>query len=632
MANLILPEQETVSSVVPETVSPSAAQISLPSGPGGAESAWNFATVSALLLLVAVWAWKLYTTWEAWGNLTVDSGHEMYVPAMLAQGKVLYRDLWYPFGPASQYFTSYLFRVFGPRLNVLYWAGALSALGSAIFLYLTGMRLRLWVAGWAAGTVLLMEAFEPSVFCFPLPYSYAVVYGCFIGCVFLWLAVSGAYSRNRGWILAAGLAAAVALLLKPEFGVAAYCCMALWIGVRWLAQRSWRNLAKDSLATLPGILICGYVAWWMVSIAGAKFITQENIQSWPSSYFMKTFGKTWLAQTGFTVSRAAFLEAFHRAIPVAVVILALGVLLWWRGFDRRALLGKSLIVLGLGWYLVRKNFFVLSLKNSLTLLLSLVFFPRDVVLYIILAAVAAVVFLWRKPVTDRALAVALLLTFSGLLAFRVLMKTYSIGYAIYYNGPVVLSYLVLLSLAIPRTKRPRWFVFACEAALGLACLFPVYQHTRAMEAGGKDFVPLTTDRGTIRVTEHMAENYRAAIQFMKEKAALGQSVLSVPEDTSLYFFSGTVCPNRVYLFIPGAVAPGKMTEEAIREIEQKPVDYLLWSNRKFPEYGAAEFGKDFNREIGQYLESHYRPVGPLIPNHGDPKDWTAVVWERKLGQ
>jgi hypothetical protein len=133
----------------------------------------------------------------------------------------------------------------------------------------------------------------------------------------------------------------------------------------------------------------------------------------------------------------------------------------------------------------------------------------------------------------------------------------------------------------------------------------------------------------------MAENYKAAIQFMKEKAALGQSVLSVPEDTSLYFLSGVDCPIRVFSFTPGVLAPGKMTDETIREIGQKPVDYILWSNRSFKEFGVPVFGEDFDREVGDYLKSHYRPIGPLIPGTNpstkDDPEWTAVVWLRKSG-
>src|SRR5882762_5339432 len=115
---------------------------------------------------------------------------------------------------------------------------------------------------------------------------------------------------------------------------------------------------------------------------------------------------------------------------------------------------------------------------------------------------------------------------------------------------------------------------------------------------------------------------------MKEKASAGESVLSVPEDTSLYFLSSTNCPTRVFSFTPGIVAPGQMTDKMIREIERQPVRYLLWSNRQFPEFGTPVFGEDFDREIGDYLKANYHRVGPLVPVTGSDSDWTAVVWER----
>jgi len=630
MANLISAEQLIVSSESKNSDLPNIEPNDFPPSSADSGSPWNFSTIVALLLLVLIWAVKLYTTWGAWGNLSIDSGHEMYVPAMLAEGKKLYRDVSFTYGPGAPYFTSYLFRLFGVRLNVLYWAGSLSALGSAILLYFTGMRLSPWLAGWTAGAVLLMEVFQPSMFCFPLPYASAAAYGCFTACLFLWIVVNASLSRSWFWTLGAGTSAAVALLLKPEFGIACYGTLACLVAARAYLQRSWRLLGGDVAAILPGIVLGALVIRWMVSIAGVEFITQENILSWPTSYFMKTYGKTWLEGTGFTVSGSAFLEAFHRGLPVAAVVLTLCILLRWKGSATRSLLGKALIVLALVWYLVSKDFFVLSMKNSLSLLMSTIFFPRDMVLYVIVAAVAAWCYFWWRPAPARNLAIALVFVFSGLLAFRVLMRMNAGGYAIFYNGPVVLSFFLLLCMVIPRSNRSRRFVFFVESALCLACLTPVFLHVRANEAAAKDYVPFSTNRGTIRISKHMAENYKAAIQFMKEKAALGQSVLSVPEDTSLYFLSGTDCPTRVYSFIPGSVAPGKMTDETIQEIERRPVGYVLWSNRKFSEYGAKDFGKDFDTEIGDYLKSHYRPVAPLVPDAGASSEWAAVVWERKL--
>ena len=592
---------------------------------------WNSTTYGALVVLVVLWATKVYTTWAAWGNLTIDSGHEMYVPALLAEGKMLYRDVWFLYGPVAPYFNSYLFRLLGMHLNVLYWAGSLSALGSAIFLYLSGMRLSSWLVGWTAGAVVLMEAFQPTLFCFPLPYGFAAVYGCLVGCLFLWIVINASTSREWPWMLAAGMAAAVALLIKLEFGIACYGTLALLIAVRSFLQRSWRPLAKDIVAILPGIAICGLVIRWMVSIAGAEFITQENFMSWPTSYFMKAYGKVWLELTGFTVTSSAFHEAMFRAIPLAVALLVSCCVLWWKRSDSRSMLLRVVLVLSVFVYFIKDIYMNVLPPQQLESTLSTVFFPQDMVLYVVVATFVVWGCFWRlgAAAAVRNPSLPLLLTFSSLLAFRILMKMSPGGYPIYYNGPVVLSFLLLLCLIIPRSGRSRRFVFLAELVICLGCLAPVTLHAVAFEAEAKNFVPLMTERGTIRVSKHLAENYRAAIQFMKQKASLGQSVLSIPEDTSLYFLSGTHCPTRVFLFTPGVLVPGKMTDDIMREIDRKHVSYLLWSNRTFPEYGAPVFGKDFDQDFGDYLKSRYRPVAPLIPNTGNYWQWTAVVWERK---
>src|ERR1700688_2013922 len=147
---------------------------------------WNRATYTALIALVVIWAILMCLTWAAWGDVTIDSGRELYVPLVLSKGKTLYRDVWYPYPPAAPYLNAFLFHLFGVHLNVLYWAGSLPALGCAIFLYLTGMELGSAVIGFAAGAVVLIQAFASWLFSFPLPYSYASVYGCFTACAFLW--------------------------------------------------------------------------------------------------------------------------------------------------------------------------------------------------------------------------------------------------------------------------------------------------------------------------------------------------------------------------------------------------------------------------------------------------------------
>ena len=314
------------------------------------EVSWNRTTCAALFCLGVLWALLVFSTWATWGNLTIDSGREMYVPAVLSEGKMLYRDVWYLYGPAAPYLNSFLFRLFGMRLNVLYWAGSLSALGSAVFLYLTGMRLSSWVVGWTAGAVVLLQAFQPSLFSFPLPYSFSSVYACLIACLFLWLIIRAPTSTSWAWIFGAGTAAAVALLLKLEFGVACYVALILFVVARGIREQSWKRVLWDFLAILPGAALCVAVVGWMVSIAGIDFITQENLASWPTSFFMRTYGKYWLDVTGFSLNAAAFAEAMLRTTILAGIVLVFYSILRWARLEGRSIfLRAGLIVAGLAF-------------------------------------------------------------------------------------------------------------------------------------------------------------------------------------------------------------------------------------------------------------------------------------------
>jgi hypothetical protein len=591
----------------------------------GPPVSWTPTTFIALATLLALWGLKVYSTWAAWGSLTIDSGHEMYIPAQLAEGKQLYRDVWFMYGPASAYFNSYLYRLFGVHLSVLYWAGSVSALVSAIFLYLVGMRLSSWLVGWTAGTALLLEAFQPTIFCFPLPYAFAAVYGCMLGCVFLWIVVCAAESTHRGWILAAGLAAAIALLDKPEFGIACYGTLLLLIVVRSYRQRSMKTILPDSVATLPGILLCAVVIYWMVSIRGVEFITQENVLSWPTSHFMKTYGKMWLETHGFRIDGPSFVAAFWRSIAPLGVLFVTWSFLWWRTWDRRSILLRCGFVLGLVLYFKKSSLFVCPLPIPLSEKLSPIFLPQDMLLYVAIATVAIWgYFFWRRG--DMSPVLPLTLTFACLTAFRILMGMQAVGYPIFYNGPVILCYLLLVRMIIPRSVGNPHRRFWGEAVICFGCLLAVHLVSQDIESHAKDYVPFQTDRGLIRTTKRKVQNYEVAIRFMKEKAARGETVLSIPEDTSLYFLSGTQCPTRIFDFSPGVVAPGKMTEEVIREIDRAPVQYLIWSNREYPDYGVPVFGKDFDQPLGDYLKSHYRPVGLLTPDSGP--GWAAEIWQR----
>jgi hypothetical protein len=592
-------------------------------------SAYDSTTYLSLLALTVLWAFLFHKTWATWGSVTIDSGREMYVPAALAQGKTLYRDLSYPYPPLAPYFNAVLFRLFGIHLEVLYWAGSLSALGSAVLLFFTGARLSFRLAGLAAGAVLLFEAFRQSLFSFPLPYSYSAVYGCLIACVFSWSLVHATTSKSHVWRFAAATAAGAALLLKLEFGAACYGALALLIASECLGERSWKKLWQWLAAATPAAAACCAVAAWMMSLRGADFITHENFDSWPSSYFMRQYGKLWLKMTGFDLSAAALKTA---ATEILWFLCAAVVLRWifrrMEGSERRLLLWIVLLVIGVIFVLQppsQNSIVPFHMRFWLQNNLDVVAFPPAMAVLVLGAAA------WRLVSHNRShgqanATIAIFFTFAGVLPFRALFQTKSYGQAIYYDGPEILCMLIMVSIFVAPPGTSKRLRSCATILISALCLVSTIIDSNVFLPYFDSYVPLVTDRGTIRLPKGLKENYAATIAFMKQNGAKGESTLSIPDDASLYFFSGTESPSRVLAFVPGVVAPGKMTSDVIAQLDMNKPRFLIWSNKQYPGYGAPQFGTDFDVPVGDYLRANYRPIGHLMP--ADPTEWNADIWER----
>jgi hypothetical protein len=585
---------------------------------------WNRKVFLALSSLVLIGSALFSLTWAHWGDLTVDCGREMYASAELVSGKTLYSDVWYPYNPGSPYLNSVLFRLFGVHLSVLYCAGALAALGSAIFLFLTGLEIVPLIAAWTAGTVLLIQSFVPGLFSFPLPYSFSAVYGCFSACLCLWLSVKACSSPRARWMFAAGIAASMALLMKLEIGVACFAALGVLVLVRAMQQRSLNRVALDVAALLPGFLLSGAVIYWMIFLRGAEFLTQENLASWPTSYFMRTYGSLWLSSKGLALSPIAFL--LRAVAPLSIVAI-----FWW-GF--RWILGRY----------GRRSWFIGTALLALTALLVLsayselaakaarwLFFPPAAPFLVVILTPLAAWLCWRYGFAPEYAQILILFCLASCVALRILLRMEPFRYSIYYDGPIVLSYLVVLSFFLNR-KGPA-LMPGSRSAVFLACLATLVAVTGAVVPLYKSNVgsiALITKRGTIFATPQKVGAYRAALDFIRNHQQADASFLSVPEDMSLYFFANIDCPTRVYQFGPGILAPGKMTDEFIGEIERKKTRYLIWSNRTFEEYGVPNYGIDFDQSVAKYFTENYRPIRGI---GGDASaGWKAVIWERRTEQ
>jgi hypothetical protein len=568
----------------------------------------------ARAFILAVFIGFTIYTWEQWGDLRVDTGREMYVPAMLAQGKMLYRDLWYPYMPLAPYVEALFFRIFGVHLLVLYLSGLAITLGFALMLFELSKRFLLPAGAALVAFGYLMQAFIPGEFNYVLPYAYAAAYGSFFGLVFLYFLVRHIRRETGPNLLLAALAAGLALLAKQEFGAACWLVLVVALLGNYWGHRSPRSLGEEALRCIPGLAVFLLGFGWFVWRLSLRFVVFENFQSTPGSYFMRTYGAKWVADRGLRFVPSEILNT------MGIALLCLGV--WFcAAWVSRSALSK-------GWFSGRTRVRVLAASIAIALIglvshrhwVGYLFWNRSNAEFLFFPIgmfwLACAVFLWKavrylRTGNREYLALAAVGAYALASGIRIMVQVEPRNYSIFYDSAIFLTFVFVLVRVLQRGLRSLSEVtgrrlliglLTVEAAGLLVTLLPVpildYQLPSALH----------TDYGTIYTTHENAAVMRLAIDFLKEQKALGKHVLVLPEELPLYFFAGMEAPSRWYQLSPGILLPGA-EGTYIAELRAANIDYVLVSNHSNAEYGVPYFGLDFHQKIYGWIQDNYEVSG-----------------------
>ena len=562
----------------------------------------NVARLSRLLILGVV-VLLAAATWATWGTVQIDSGREMYVPAELSQGKVLYRDLWYPYGPLAPYLNSLLFRLFGIHLNVLYAAGIVCTASILLMMHAIGSRF-LPPAGALAVVGFASQVFQPSIFNYVLPYSSAALYSlAALLAMILVLLRGGTGVDGLFW---GGILAGIAAVTKFEGGAACWLTLVLVLLIRTWHGRSRNLFLRDTVALLPGVVLMTSVLGWLVYRHGMEFLHQENWQSLPGSYFLKVYGDLWVRMVGFRTTAKGVLK------QVISLIIFAG---FWGAFSYMVSRLPRLLTLVLSGVVIAATAYLvwvpLPLKNRILALTpqfvirSMVFTPGMSLLAVAVLALALAGCLKDRRRWEALAILAAAAVFHGIRVFEnVLVSEYSI----FYTPPgfllmlVVLGYIVQRSGARSLNAPAVVLAFLLQTGLHALISSPYYRNPPS--------IPLQSGRGMIKVQEADAETYRAILSELEEMGKRGQSALLLPEATGLYFLSKMACPSRYYVLTPGVLAPA-YTRSYLNGLERDLPDRIYLFNRGTSEYGVPWFGLDYDQPVMRWIESRYKITGQV---------------------
>jgi hypothetical protein len=553
-------------------------------------------------------------SWNRWIRPFVDGSRELAVPARLADGERLYRDVSWYYGPAAPWANAAAVELFGRRFGVLEAMGALAAVVLLVALYRLARRAGSPLSAGVAATVAAAICVgAPNGGAFLFPYAFAALYALAGGFVSLW-ALAGSPSRLRTSIGAAALAfslvskaevgaAAAAVLLVAGFrsageGVARLRTLAAVLGGGILAVAGYafafRGISLRSLASEgPLVLFSPPPEWRQVY----RLISGLDDPLAALSRFATALFLDGLVLAGaWLVSRASASETKPGAAEAAwVVLLAAAV-----AFCATAIGG--------------------GIDDRLPTLLS----PAP------LAAAIAALWLLRSPLDDLSRARWLLFGFSALVAVRVAGHVaygfVTTPYAILaLPGLAASASVLLLDVLAPRLARPAAFrraVAAAMLALAAAGLVRLDRIRRSVPAAAVE-----TAAGALRMPEPWGRASTLILDFLGGAARPGDTLACLPECGFFNFVTGLRNPLRQEQILPGhldAVAEAEVAER----IRASGPRFVVLVDQAPPGWAAARFGVDYAPEIARALFEQYALLGAARSNDGAP---LIRVLERRGG-
>jgi hypothetical protein len=545
--------------------------------------------------LIFVVASSIGGLWAAgrWLTPIGDPGFSWSLAYRLAEGDLLYRDVYLAYSPLSPYLfaaVGHLFRFSATWMILSNWVAAILA---GVLLLRCGRPFLTTLERIATGGLILaFSLWVPGDGRLVLPYCPEVVHALILSLgALLVMGSSGLPESTRSWL--AGLLGGLAFCFKQEIGLAVLIALlaSLLIGGRTSFARGVRIAAGFAA-------VVSLAAIFVMSSASLDTLRERN-HLWPFDLIPPAEWKRVLRIAAGMRPVGWLHEVGHAfwGLLVQLVLLAYFGLLTAR--ERKFWYWTPVTVLAvvlLGWWVFED--FSLTIRTPVALSSAVAF----------LAAAIAIAEPGREK-TERAQLVALGI-FAGLAGVR---AVFSASIHAHFDGPAhfatSLTWVLFLCVSAPRilARAPKATLYARRLTAILLLVGAWYGALRGVQSlrfPSRESVE--TPRGTVFLDHWNASFYRMLSKGLKP----GEKVLVLPEINAVDVLFGVRSVSPLLFHIPGWLDP-PFEKELIRRFEANPPDAVVLFNRPLHEFGVARLGEGFGELLSDWVSRNYQPVAKL---------------------
>jgi hypothetical protein len=548
-------------------------------------------------LLVAV-------TWGTWGGLGGDTGYDFVAATRTAHGELPYVDYTYYYGPLAPALLGLAAWVGGASIGTFAAVGLAVALATTAAAYALARTYVGPLGAALAAAIVLPVALGPGQTGFVLPHSTDATLGS-LAVVLLLLSLVR-YRGRPSWLAAAGTAAGLAALTKPEFALAALAACVAWLLVHRKQPRDW------ALLLAPAAAIPAAVYGFFLTRISLHELLYANLN--PRAFLTAAGNVVLRARTPWTPGSFASLGSKLALYLAGAAMLVAAARLLARGGGTRRLMLAVLVTAGAGTAatsILKPE----ALRHALQYAYG----------WIPAGALLALVVLLRRRSGDMrsalpalaALAVLAGTTYATFYPYswKAQMATYAV--------PLAAPFLARIHLGELARRREAallgaaWLAFLAAAGIGLT-VRDAHAESRSVHGPG----------GSLKVQPALATAYQHVADVIAARTRAGEPILLAPQMSWLYTLSQRSDPVREISLLPGMLDGAGGERAAITRLEAAQVRLAVVDRHRFPDFGHTFFGGSFDRRVDAWIRLNFRRIARFNTG-GDAESPRLEVWLRR---
>jgi len=555
------------------------------------------------LIIVGAFCFLLSQTWFRWGDLIIDTGHELWLPGELLKGKVLYNDLPSFYGFLPPYLIAGLYKIFGISINTLVYTGIAVTLIVSFTVYrIARLFLDQGFATLLVINFLFILAFgnynTVGIFNFILPYAFAATFFMMFTALSLYFFLKFVFSGNRKNLLTWTTFLTMAFLCRPESTLVVWPAFLLSGSI--LAVRQPKAEPFKIFAYLLSPLLLTALCYGLFFLVTHTFFAFREIFIGGIKVIAATpASRLWAGIDNIPANLLQISSSFLLHIAILLGLALVCRIIYLSGDGTPAT--KTIIPIAAAFL-----FFVWLKQYSLYEL------QYHCVILVLFSGLVAYFLQSLKPNTQkRSLALLTLFLTSFLITSRIFLATshYWYGFSL-LTMPLICYYIffgdLLKTTLENRFRIPDGLLSVAIAGFLILMIIPFWEQSSYNYRYHNKLV--NTSKGELYSNnDAQTDIFCKTVDYLKKNTPKTGTLIVLPEGLAINFFTGRTNPLKCYNCLPEYVKIfGE--DKIISDIKAAKIGYIVILCRDTSLFGPTSFGVDYAKKIQKWIDNNYVPI------------------------